>query len=90
MSPTAEKILRFAYSNYVETGNYYFVYQCQNSNDWYDAVIGAHQLFEDQLIDEVPDVVKSPSGSFPLTLHLDGNITESGIEKARVKWEFKG
>ena len=90
MSPNETLVLRYAYENYLKTGNYYFVYRCKDSEEWLRVISGIHYLYEYGFIDEVPEIVKRGHGSSPLFFSVDGNITDSGIEKARSEWELKG
>ena len=90
MSPNEQLVLRYAYENYLKTGDYYFVYHCSDSAEWLRVVDGMHYLYVAGLVDEVPEIVKHGYGSAPMCLDIDGNITDRGIEEARLKWEFKG
>lgn len=82
-------VLRYAYDNYLKTGDYHFVYHCSDSTEWFYVIEGMHYLYESKFIDEVPEIVKRGFGSAPMILDIDGDITEMGIEKARLEWELK-
>lgn len=88
MSPVAWNILSSAYENYLKTGDYYFMYQWENRNEFEDAIIGASQLYQDKYIDDVPDYVKPGySSSFSIPAVIDFNLTDAGIEYMRIHWK---
>ena len=89
MGQNEKLVLRYAYDNYLKTGDFYFVYHCSDSTEWFRVVEGMHYLYESGLVNEVPEIVKRGYGSAPMSLDIDGNITDRGIEKARLEWEFK-
>lgn len=90
MSPNERLVLRYAYENFMKTGDYYFVYPCADSTEWLRVIDGMHYLYVSGLVDEVPEIVKRGYGSTPVCLDIGGSITDRGIEKARLEWELKG
>lgn len=87
MSPNAFHVLSAAYENYLKTGDTFFQYQPCNQDDQCNAIIGAKQLYEDGLIDEVSDFVLAfhvvARNLCPICLH----ITKVGVEYIRRKRE---
>lgn len=89
MSPNEKLVLRYAYENYLKTGDYYFVYRCKDSGEWLRVVDGMHYLYKSGLVAEVPEIVKHGYGSFPMRLDVSGTLTDRGLEKARLECELK-
>lgn len=89
MSPDAKKVLLSAYENYQKTGELYYSCSSRSSDEWFRNLTGVRQLYEDGLIENVPDFIQSGlHGSIPILSPVTFSITAAGINKIRSGGEF--